>query len=153
MTIHTRLLTYADIERQLLSRTRHTDVDESDSVEEIGICPIVELLELCEWIKKGKIKASLISFREGMQAFQDNLVRTGKVIVIDLDQNCLAHSLFEWDDDYTVTGLWAPAVADRQITLTHSVRRLLLRPSDQTWWNGDIYAEAEDIYGNIEPLY
>lgn len=153
MTIRTRLLTRADVERQLLSKARLADTDELGYIEEIGICPIVELLELCEWIKKGKIKASLISFREGMQAFQDNLVRPGKVIVIDLDQNCLARSLFEWDDDYTVTGLWPPAVADRQITLTHSVRRLLLRPSDQTWWNGDIYAEAEDIYGNIEPLY
>lgn len=153
MTMRTRLFTRADVERQLLSRARLADTDELGYVEEIGICPIVELLELCELVKKGRIKASLISFREGMQAFQDSLVRRGEVIIVDLDQNCLAHSLFEWDDDYTVTGLWAPAVADRQITLTHSVRRLLLRPSEQTWWDGDIYAEAEDIYGNIEPLY
>jgi len=150
MTIRTRLLTRADVKRQLLSRARLTDKDESDYTEEIGICPIVELLELCELIKKGRIKASLISFREGMQAFQDSLVRRGEVIIVELDQNCLAHSLFEWDD-HAVTGLWPPA-ANRQVSPTRSVRRLLLRPSKQTWWDGDIYAEAEAIYKSIEDL-
>ena len=63
----------------------------------------------------------------------------------------LADALFD-RDEYIVTGLWPPA-ADRDVspTPTLSVRRLLLRPSDQTWWDGDIYAEAEAIYG-VEEL-
>jgi len=150
MTIRPRLLTRADLEQQLLSRSRLTGKDEPDYVEVIGICPIVELLELCELIKKGKIRTTLFSFREGMQAFQNSLVRHGKVIIIDLDRNCLINALFEWDD-HAVTGLWPPA-ANRQISPTHSVRRLLLRPSEQTWWDGDIYAESEAIYRSIEDL-
>jgi len=143
MIVRTYLLTRADVERRLLARDRLISTNEPDRVE-IGICPVIELLELCELVKKGSIKTSLPSFQTGMQAFQDGSVRRGEVVIISLDQNRLADSLFERDDG-TITGLWYPA-ANHRVSPTHSVRRLLLRPSEQTWWNGDIFAEAEAIY-------
>jgi hypothetical protein len=151
MTIRTLLFTRADVERQFLLINNPPETYKQNHTEVIGICPIVEFFELCELIKKGKIRANLTSFRENMQAFQDRLVKPGKVIIIDLDQNRLVNSLFEWNDDHIVTGLWSPA-ANRKISPTHSVRRLLLRPSDQNWWDGDIYAAAEAIYRSIEEL-
>jgi len=150
MAIRTRLLTRADIERQFLRPVRTIDITESDSIEEIGICPVVELLELCELLKKGKLRSSLTSFQPGMQALQEGPVGRGEIVIIALDQERLADSLFE-RDDHLVIGLWSPA-ANRNVSPTHSVRRLLLRPSDQTWWDGDTYAEAEAIYGVVEEL-
>jgi len=148
MTIAARLLTVADIERQLLRPTKTTEM--SDSLEQIGICPVVELLELCELLKKGRLRANLDSFQTGMRTFQNGPVRRGEIIIVTLDRERLANALFD-RDEYAVTGLWSPA-ANRHVSPVHSVRRLLLRPSDQTWWNGDIYAEAEAIYGIGEEL-
>jgi hypothetical protein len=137
MALNTHLLTRADIEQQLLRPDRFTGQD-------IGICPVVELIELCELLKKGKIKLRRDSFRAGMQAIQDTAT-----FIVALDQACLADALFD-RDEYIIAGLWPPA-ANRNVSPAHSVRRLLLRPSDQTWWDDDIYAEAEAIYG-IEEL-
>jgi hypothetical protein len=150
MAITTRLLTTTDLERQLLGPGGSADMTQSGPIEEMGICPIVELLELCELIKKGKVNSNLASFRLGIQALREGPVRRGEVIIVTLDQQRLADALFE-RDEHIVTGLW-PLAANRQISPARSVRRLLLRPSDQTWWNGDIYAEAEAIYGFVEEL-
>jgi hypothetical protein len=147
MTVQTRLLTRTDIKR-LLRAGRSMYTVEPGPMEEIGICPIVELLELCESIKKGRLRSDMASFKSGMQVLDEGPVRCGEVAIIVLDRERLANSLFE-RDQHIVIGLWPPA-ANRRVLLTHSVRRLLLRPSEQTWWDGDIYAEAEVIYGNVE---
>jgi len=134
MTTSIRLLTRRDVEQQLSRPRESTD-------EEMGICPIIELVELCELLKKGKLKLDRDSLRLGMQVMQEEQA----VFIVALDQERLADALFD-RDEYIVTGLWSPA-ANRTVSPTHSVRRLLLRPSNQTWWDGDIYAEAEAIYG------
>jgi len=107
MAIRTHLLTRADIERQFLRPGRTIDTSETDSIEEIGICPVVELLELCELLKKGKLRSSLTSFQSGMQALQEGPVRRGEIVIIALDQERLADSLFE-RDNHLVIGLWSP---------------------------------------------
>ena len=150
MTIAIRLLTITDLERQLLGPAGPTDTTRSGPIEEMGICPIMELLELCELLKKGKLNSNLNSFRLGVQALQDGPVSLGEVIIVTLDQQCLADALFE-RDEHVVTDLW-PLAANCRISPACSVRRLLLRPSDRTWWDGDIFAEAEAIYGFIEEL-
>ncbi len=141
MTSIAHLLTRTDIEQQFLRPDRSRD-------EGIGICPVIELIELCELLKKGKLKKlKRDSFRLGMQAIQEEQT----IVIITLDRERLADALFD-REEHSVTGLWPPA-ANRTVSPTHSVRRLLLRPSDQTWWDGDIYLEAEAIYGveELEP--
>jgi len=141
------LLTRTDIERQLL---RAKNYEKSDNeTKEVGICPVVELLELCEAVKKNKTKLELNQFRSGMQTLLDGSISRGEIITVNLDQSCLTNSLFDRDEE-NVIDLWLPA-ANNLIAPSHSIRRLLLRPSDQTWWDGEIYAEAEAIYVTGEP--
>ena len=148
MTICVYLLTSANLEQRLLRSDWFITSDGLGLIEEIGICPIVELLALCESVKKGRTKEDLALFRVRMRAFHDRFVESGEIIMVDLDQSRLAESLFEWDD-HIVVGLWPPA-ANPKVSPAHSIRRLLLRPSNQTWWNGEIFAEAEIIYGSVE---
>lgn len=138
MTVSTRLLTRDRIERQLFRPA--ASVRGLDPVEEIGVCPVVELLEIGELVKKGRLSANLGSFRSGLQALPE------QVFVVNLDQSRLVGALFD-RVDYLVVGLWLPATnRELGVTPVHSVRRLLLRPSDRNWWDGDIYREAEAIY-------
>lgn len=141
------LLTRTDIERRFL---RAKNYEKSDNeTKEVGICPVVELLELCEAVKKNKTKLEINQFRSGMQTLLDGSISRGEIIAVNLDQSCLANSLFDRDEE-NVIDLWLPA-ANNLIAPSHSIRRLLLRPSDQTWWDGEIYAEAEAIYVTGEP--
>ena len=144
MTVSTRLLTRDRIERHLFRPA--ASIRALDPAQEIGICPVVELLEIGELVKKGKMADTVISFRSGLQAFLEGPVCRGEVFVVNLDQSRLADVLFD-REDHLVVGLW-PTAGDCEpgVAPAHSVRRLLLRPSDQNWWDSDIYREAEAIY-------
>ncbi len=138
------LLTRTDIEKRLAGAN-----DRDNSEEKVGLCPVVELFELCEAVKKNKSKVEINWFRSGMQTLLNDSIARGEIIVINLDQLCLARSLFDREEE-NVVDLW-PAAANNLIAPSHSIRRLLLRPSDQTWWDDEIYAESEAIYVNGEP--
>ena len=79
MTTSIRLLTRRDVEQQLSRPRESTD-------EEMGICPIIELVELCELLKKGKLKLDRDSLRLGMQVMQEEQA----VFIVALDQERLA---------------------------------------------------------------
>lgn len=138
----TFLLTRAEIERRLVAAKYHEKA--KAGVDAVGLCPIVELFEICEAAKKLKAKLEIDQFRSGLQTLSRGSISLGEIVVINLDQSCLTHSLFERDEE-NVIDLWSD-VANTQISPSHSIRRLILRPSNQTWWDSDIYAESEAIY-------
>lgn len=122
------------------------DEDNLESEGNLGICPITELLELCERIKKQR-PAALVPFRRSIEAIQDSTIQCELVlaILIPLDQRRLGDSLFERDEQFRVNALWAPG-SDKRMRCMHSVRRLLLRPAESTWWDHTVYDRAEEIY-------
>jgi hypothetical protein len=122
------------------------DDDDFEFEGSLGICPITELLELCEQIKK-QHPAGLAPFRRSIEAIQNSTIQCEWVlaILIPLDQRRLTDSLFERDAQFRVNGLWAPG-SDIRMRCMHSVRRLLLRPAESTWWDYTVYDRAEEIY-------
>lgn len=139
------LLTHDQVER-CLQKTQGSGSADPGSEKAIGICPVTELLELCESIKKRE-PASLVSFRQNVDGIQDGIIKCESFLaaIIPLNQQRLSDSLFERDDQLRVNNLWAPG-SDREIRCMHSVRRLLLRPTEQTWWDPYVYDLAEEVY-------
>ena len=139
------LVTHERIEACIL-RGERTDDPLDDQYGEVGVCPVTELIELSERIKKHSL-ASLVSYREGVNAIQDGIVRCEllQAVIVPLDQERLADSLFERDDQGRKTSLWMPG-CDPEIRCMHSVRRLILRPTHETWWGHEVYAFSEEIY-------
>jgi hypothetical protein len=138
------LLTHDELEACLRNSQDDKASDSSDS--EYGICPVTELLELCERIKK-HTPSSMASFKQSIDSILDANIRCGKLLatIISLDQQCLVEALFEKDDQSRVNGLWPPG-SDGSFRCMHSVRRLLLRPTKITWWDLQVYETAEQIY-------
>ena len=60
--------------------------------------------------------------------------------IAELEASNLAKSLFSNDTDR----LWEEA-ARSSISPITSLRRLTLRPSEQTWWDGELYEEMEQL--------
>lgn len=142
--INVSLISRMDLERLFSRPSRFSKIPEK--FEELGICPIVELLDLCEAVRKGRRKLELNQFRAGLRALQDGPVSRGEIVILSLTQECLIDSLFEREEE-NVIDLWQPAADRNQCpSPVHTIRRLLLRPSDQTWWDGEVYAEADVIH-------
>jgi hypothetical protein len=136
-----RLLTHDQLE-DCLQDNQDDDPDGS----ELAVCPITELLELCEVIKKHN-PASMTSFRQSVESISDDGISCGPLVatLLPLDQQRLIDSLFERDDHFRVYDLWAPGY-DRGCRCMHSIRRLILRVTENTWWDQLVYEQADEIY-------
>jgi len=141
------LLTHVEIENCLNTAESGSAVS-SASREGIGVCPVTELVELCERYKKHD-PVSLDLLRQRCETLQDGTIEcsTGLAVVIPFDQQRLLDSLFESDDQSRVTDLWPPG-RDRYTRCIHSVRRLLLRATEQIWWDSSLYDCAEEAYAH-----
>lgn len=140
MTNALRLVTRSEIEQLL----QHPIVRESDG---LAVCSVVDLIQLCELYKKGKIRVSQASRDSMAGALLDVLRRNDRwLIVLDLDREQLTSALFE-REDYRIIGLWPPVTNCGHLTSpAHSMRLLTVRSSDSTWWDSDILTEVEAIY-------
>lgn len=146
------LMTHDQIEN-CLQEAQGYDTSDPESEKAIGLCPVTELLELCEMIKKHHL-TSLASFKQRIDAIPSEGIRCDSLlaVIIPLDQQRLVDSLFERDDQFRVNNLWAPG-SDGEVRCMHSVRRLLLRPTEQTWWDHYVYDLAEELYApNVEEV-
>jgi hypothetical protein len=143
--VNTRLLTHDQIEACLREAQSDNSLDPG-SRSEIGICPVTELLELCERAKKYN-PVPLASLKRSLGTITQEEIRCDSLlaIILPLDRQRLADSLFERDEQSRVQGLWAPG-SDGAVRCMHSVRRLLLRPTEQIWWDPHLYDLAEEIY-------
>lgn len=105
----------------------------------IDLCTVMDLLEVGEDARKQRGQLDLGDFREGWQLVKDQLY------VAELDQDCLYRALFERNDATVVIGIWTLAKG-RTPGPERTVRRLILRPSPQTWWDDSHFAEMEAWY-------
>lgn len=115
--------------------------------DEIKICSIAEILEIAESSRKCIGKLNVDTFQKGFQSLRKGPIQHGEIIIAILDQDCLADSLFERDEQMNIIRVWEPAF-NSKISPAHTIRRLTLRPSDRSWWNGEIYAESEYLYAD-----
>lgn len=129
--MQTKVLSTADLEHLVTHQYK------ADDPEVIHLCTIVEALELIDKIKKGRINLTWDEFSEGYA-----YLRYKGIYFEPLDLACLQRSLFSEEHRYDVVHLWEPAT-DITIAPTDTIRRLILRPSYQTWWDSDSYEELE----------
>jgi hypothetical protein len=136
-----QLLTYDQIEKCFQKNEGN-----ETRANEIGLCPVTELIELCERKKKHD-PAAMVSFKKFVGSIPDDGIKCDSLLafVIPLDQERLVDALFERDEQFRVVELWKES-SDNAVRCIHSVRRLLLRPTNQVWWDNSIYNQAENIY-------
>ncbi len=130
-----RLFSHADVERIV----QHPQAIEQE--ESLSLCTVMEPLLVADSVLKGRARLDWLTFRDGWQA----VIGSGWLYVAPLDADCLNRALFERSDTYIVTGLW-PEVRGRNLPPDRIVRRLILRPSEQTWWGDELYTEMEAWY-------
>jgi hypothetical protein len=110
----------------------------------VGLCTIMDVLEVAEDARKGRGHLDRGAFLEGWGTLRAGAIAQGGVQVAVLDQDRLTDALFERDETIVI-GLWCDAVG-RHLPPDRTVRRLVLRPSELTWWGDDLYQEMEGRY-------
>ena len=138
MTI--RLLTPPEVERLVRRPDGVHDWLDTDT----GLCTIMDVLEVAEDVRKGRGRLDRGAFLEGWQVLRAGAIARGDVLVAVLDHDRLSEALFE-RDEAVVIGLWPDAVG-RHLPPGRTVRRLIFRPSESTWWGDDLYQEMEARY-------
>ena len=134
--MRTRLLSRDDVE----FLAQHAQALEQE--EALPMCTVVEPLLVADSVLKDRARLDWRTFRSGWQ----KVIDSRRLYVAPLDIDCLNRALFERSDTYVVTGLWS-RVQEQALPPDHTVRRLILRPSEQTWWDDELYAEMESWYG------
>jgi hypothetical protein len=111
---------------------------------------IVDVLQIAERCKKGQEDFNGVGFRTGWDALGENagLFEDGTVQMYGLDQACLLAALFDWDREQGDQGitLWQEA-ADRSTRPWRTMRRLILRPTEERYWDQGLYDAMEQLFG------
>lgn len=138
-----KLLTSAALERILQHPESVWELLGSD----MGLCTIMDLLELAEKSRKGRGVMSIDAFTYGWNELcRDNgALARGDIQIGVLDQSCLEDSLFEYDHVSDVPDLWS-RIAMRDLPPDWAVRFLILRPSERSWWGTEPFLEMEARY-------
>lgn len=136
--MRTKLLSHADVERLVQNPRAY------ERAGALLLCTVMEPLQVAASVVKRKSRLDWAGFLNGWQTATDMEC----LHVAPLDIDCLHRALFERSDSHIVTGLW-PAACGRVLPPDRAVRRLILRPSGQTWWEDELYAEMEAWYGEV----
>jgi len=114
----------------------------SDAPQEVGpletkLCTISDLFDLAELVRKSKDGKLPGEFKAATR----ELLRMGDVCIESLDADRLHRNMF--DDCYgRRPGLWPPA-RDPSVSIGKTLRRLILRISDTSWWDDEVYEEMD----------
>ncbi|MBV9125738.1 MAG: hypothetical protein JO112_20505 [Planctomycetes bacterium] len=143
MEIH--LLTLAE----WVSLLQHSDEREQRRGQFL-LGTIVDVLQLAEGCKKGEV-LDLAAFRAGWKALGEKpagLLADGTLQCCGLDQDGLLDALFDWDRAEGEEGIeiWDQA-ADRTQPPWRTLRRLILRPTEQRYWDQGVYDAMEQLFG------
>jgi hypothetical protein len=111
---------------------------------------IVDVLQVAEECKKGEAR-DLAVFRAGWAALGEKpagLLEDGTLQLYGLDKDCLLAALFDWDREKGEEGIviWDQA-ADRTTRPWRTMRRLILRPTEQRYWDQGLYDAMEEMFG------
>ena len=129
--MQTKLLSLADVEHFIRSV-------ESLDEESMLLCTVMEPLQLAESVAKGKVQLIWPRFLNGLR----QAVQQKQFYIAPLDIDCLNRAMFDRSETYNVTGLWAD-ICSATMSPLRTVHRLILRPSEETWWEDELYAEME----------
>ncbi len=129
--MHTTLLSTADLERLLHRRSL-------PEREGLFLCTVMEPLQIADTILKDR---SCLNWSEFLSEYRSAEV-SERLHIAPLDADCLHRALFEHSESYDVIGLWS-AVCERGLPPDRTVRRLILRPSEETWWEDELYDAME----------
>ncbi|QLQ06691.1 MAG: hypothetical protein HZY76_12005 [Anaerolineae bacterium] len=140
MSTDVHLLSVSEVEGLLQRPERY------NSFSPILLCTVMEPLEAGEKIRKQKPGAGSEDFKRRWKTL---LEQASNLIVGPLDDACLARSLFRYSEPFVVLDLWPEVIAEgltAEGLIARLVRRLILRPSDETWWDEEPYHEMESWY-------
>lgn len=116
----------------------------SDKHIVLPICTVMEPIEIVEKVKKARISLDLTVFEQRWI----QLCRQLNIVFLELDVECLQRSLFQDTEGFLKNDLWTSAT-DVTVSPSQTIRRLILRPSEQTWWDEEIYNEVEQWYAEF----
>lgn len=133
--VRTRLLSHTDVERLV------QDQRAFDQEELLLLCTVMEPVQVVDAVVKRRSHLDWLEFRTGWHA----LTGQQRLYIAPLDIDCLNRALFERAGPNDVTGLWPP-VHGQGLPPDRTVRRLILRPSDETWWEDELYGAMEAWY-------
>lgn len=106
----------------------------------LHVCTVMEAIDVADQVLKRRVSMTWSVYEAGLA----NLKQHG-FLIEPLDRACLTRALFERPDSYNVSGLWGPA-CDSDVSPGQTVRRLILRPSDEMWWDDGLYDVMENWF-------
>jgi len=113
----------------------------------LSIYTVMEPIEIVEAMKKARISLESVEFEQGW----DWVSKQHYFVFLALDVECLQRSLFQNIDGSLNNDFWIMAT-DAKISPNQTIRRLILRPSEQTWWDEEIYNEVEKWYAEFKDV-
>lgn len=114
-----------------------------DSEEHYYIGSISDLLYVLEMHKKGNVAIDSKRLIHGYEYINKLKDESGLVLFQDLDHNNLKTSLFN-DMDLDLS------IANKDISPRHSISRAVLKCSEFSFWDEEVYLEMEEWYENAE---
>jgi hypothetical protein len=109
---------------------------------------IMDILQIAEGCKKGSgIEED--AFRAGWEAMRERagLLEDGTVQLLGLDREELLDALFDHDRRHGEEGVSIWALVQRETRPWRTMRRLMLRPTEQRWWDQDTFDAMEEMFG------
>jgi hypothetical protein len=111
---------------------------------------IVDVLEIAEGCKKGVEDLGEMEFLAAWNTLrlQPSLLDEGILQLFGLSRADLLEALFDWDRRRGEEGIsiWDKA-SEPGTRPSRTMRRLILRPTEQRWWDSEIYDAMEEMLG------
>jgi hypothetical protein len=110
---------------------------------------IADVLQICEGCKKGRAIQEG-AFRAGWDALRQErgLLEDGTLLLLGLNQNALLEALFDYDREQGDEGIviWE-RITEPGTRPWRTMRRLMLRPTEERWWDQDVFDAMEQLFG------
>jgi hypothetical protein len=117
---------------------------------EFLIGTIIDVLEIAEGCKKGVEDVGEMEFLAAWKTFRQrpSLMEDGVLWFFGLGREDLLDALFDWDRQRGEEGIsiWTK-VSEPGTRPSRSMRRLILRPTEQRWLDEEIYEQMEQMLG------
>jgi hypothetical protein len=109
------------------------------------IADVLQIGEGCkkgQWLEEGAFCAGWDALRQ-----EGGLLEDGTLLLLGLDQNALREALFDDErgrgDEGIAIWEWITEPGTRP---WRTVRRLLLRPTEERWWDQDVFDAMEEMF-------
>lgn len=134
-----RFVCYTELLNFLKQKVLREDLESRST---IGVCSVSDLLYLTEEYKKNTYQ-TVNTVEDDFKKFQDGPKERGQIIVAELSKEQLEDALF--DSSSGDIQLWNHA-ANSNISPRHSMNLLILKITDFTWWNEEVFEQMKEAY-------